>query len=102
MDYWFQVANIFSLVASVIVFFYAAVYSFILWDEAKRNESPRKDWGVSMYFYVGIMLAILGNIFAAIDDLNPVGLRYASPFLYLAGLLLFFIGFRKRAEKDVK
>jgi len=102
LDYWFQVASIFSLVASILVLGYAAVYSYILWDEAKHGEKPRKDWNISLYFYVGIMLAILGNVFNAVDDLYPCGIRYASPFAYLAGLVLFFIGFRKRAAQDVK
>ena len=102
MDYWYQIASIFSLVASVLVGGYAAVYSYLLWDEAKHKEAPRKDWKISLYFYVGIILAILGNVFNAVDDLYPSGIRYLSPFAYLAGLILFFLGFRKRATKDVK
>jgi hypothetical protein len=101
VDYWFQLASIFSLVASVLVGGYAVVYSWILWDEAKHGKA-RKDWNVSVLFYAGIVLAILGNVLNAIDDLYPCGARYLSPFAYLAGLVLFFLGFRKRAARDVK
>ena len=87
-----------SLVLSAIVLVFWVSYSLILFHQHKHGV-VRKDWWLSMIFYVGIGLLVLGNLLLAFSHLFNTDLgRQISIVLSMLSMLVFIFAFRMRMK----
>lgn len=87
-----------SLVLSAIVLVFWISYSVILLHQHKRGV-VRKDWWLSMIFYIGIGLLVLGNLLLAFSHLFNTDLgRQISIVLSMLSMLVFIFAFRMRMK----
>ncbi len=80
-----------TLVLSAVVLVFWLSYSLMLWNQLKRGVA-RKDWWMSMVFYLGIGMLVLGNLILASSKLydSPFGERVSIGINMLS--MLVFIG----------
>ena len=87
-----------TLMLSAIVLVFWVAYTIMLYSQ-KKTGKVRHDWWISMVFYVGIVLLVLGNLFLAF------GQRYHSEegqavsiILNVVSMLIFVFAFYLRME----
>lgn len=91
-----------NLVLSAVVLVFWLSYSLMLYHQHKRGV-VRKDWWMSMVFYVGIGLLVLGNLLLAFSQLyhTEFGAR-ASITLNMISMLVFILAFYLRMKTSLE
>ncbi len=91
-----------SLVLSAIVLVFWVSYSLILFHQHKRGV-VRKDWLMSMVFYIGIGLLVLGNLLLAFSKLyNTAFGERVSTALNMVSMLVFILAFYVRINHSLE
>jgi len=91
-----------SLVLSAIVLVFWVSYSVILFHQHKRGV-VRKDWLMSMVFYIGIGLLVLGNLLLAFSKLyNTAFGERVSVALNMISMLVFIFAFYVRMKHSLE
>ena len=89
-----------SLVASILVLLYVAVYGLMLYHKSKTGKL-RPDWHISAIFYVGIVVMALAYIFTVTRlCLGTVCTDNFFSIAYLISIIIFVYGFEKRAGTE--
>lgn len=87
-----------SLVLGAIVLVFWFSYSYMLYHQRKAG-TVRKDWWLSMIFYVGIGMLVLANMFLVATPLyeTPYG-HTLSLIFQMVAMLVFVYGFYQRMQ----
>ena len=87
-----------TLVLSAIVLVFWVAYTLMLYHQ-RESGKVRHDWWISMVFYVGIVLLVLGNLLLAYSQLYtaPLGTTI-SLVLNVVSMLIFVFAFYLRME----
>ncbi len=86
-----------AMVASVLVLLYALGYFAILYSQYTRKKL-RWDWSISVIFYLGIVLITIWHVLYVLHPcFGAICIGDVAP-LYIVALVLFVIGFEKRAR----
>ncbi len=86
-----------TLVVSILVLLYALWYCVMLYVQKKEGKA-RWDWGISLIFYIGIVLITASHLLSLVFDVTGD----LPDAVYLLALLLFVWGFEKRAGASEK
>ena len=87
-----------TLVLSAMVLVFWVAYSLMLYNQ-RQTGTVRHDWWISMVFYVGIALLVLGNLLLAFSQLYhaPEG-QFISIILNVISMLVFVGAFYLRMQ----
>ncbi|MEM4254889.1 MAG: hypothetical protein QXR53_00980 [Candidatus Norongarragalinales archaeon] len=91
-----------SLVLSAVVLVFWVSYSLMLYHQLKRG-TVRKDWWLSMVFYIGIGLLVLANLLLAFSQLyhTPIGER-VSIAVNMVSMVVFIFAFYLRMKSSLE
>lgn len=90
------------LVLSFLVLVFWIFYSIILLRQVQKGNA-RKDWKISMVFYIGIVLLVLADIVFAASQLYSVYWgQNVFEIVELVSLMVFVIAFYLRMENVTK
>ena len=91
-----------TLVLSALVFIFWVSYCLMLYSQLKHG-TVRKDWWISMVFYVGIGLLVLGNLVLALSKIYATQSgEDASVLINLISMLIFLFAFYLRMQHALR
>ena len=91
-----------TLVLSAMVLVFWVAYCLMLYSQLKHG-TVRKDWWISMVFYVGIGLLVLGNLVLALSKIYATQSgEDASILINLISMLLFLVAFYLRMQHALR
>ncbi|MFH1057019.1 MAG: hypothetical protein V1717_04485 [Candidatus Micrarchaeota archaeon] len=102
LEGWEILAQEITLVLSAIVLVFWVSYSLVIYNQMKSG-TVRRDWWLSMVFYVGIAMLVLGNLLLAYSKLNGTEFgEQVSLAVNLLSMLIFIFAFYLRMEHALK